>query len=229
MKYAEKQAYVEDLTARLKETPLVMLADYRGVTVSEIDALRRELEKKGVRYEVIKNTLGRRAIEGTDMEDIGQWLTDMTGWVISGDDPIATAKAVRDAIKDLNKAEKFEIKGGYFDGEALDAAAIKKVADLPSREELLVGLLRTIQEGPRQILGVLQAPARDLLYCSRTTRTSWLKTLASDSALAGQTRCAEAALSLPRPRQFPRTHIPSEKSQCPFLRTRSSTSSRTSS
>jgi large subunit ribosomal protein L10 len=98
------------------------------------------------------------------MEGVSQWLSGMTGWVISGDDPIATAKVVRDAIKDLNKAEKFTIKGGFFEGEALDAAAIVKVADLPSREELLVSLLRTLQEGPRQVLGVLQAPARDLLF-----------------------------------------------------------------
>lgn len=171
MNYTEKQAYVEDLSTRLKATPLVMLADYRGVTVAEIDALRRSFEAKGIQYEVIKNTLGRRAIAGTDMEGLGEWLTDMTGWVISGDDPIATAKAVRDTIKDLNKAEKFQIKGGYFDGEALDADAIKKVADLPSKEELLVTLLRTIQEGPRQILGVLQAPARDLLYLLKNYET----------------------------------------------------------
>jgi large subunit ribosomal protein L10 len=171
MNYADKQAYVEDLSARLKDTPLVMLADYRGVTVAEIDALRRTFEAQGIQYEVVKNTLGRRAIEGTDMEGMGQWLTDMTGWVISGEDPIATAKAVRDAIKDLNKAEKFQIKGGFFDGEALGADAIKKVADLPSKEELLVTLLRTIQEGPRQILGVLQAPARDLLYLLKNYET----------------------------------------------------------
>ena len=164
MNQAQKAQFVEELGERLAATPLVMLADYRGVTVAEIDELRRSLEAKGVQYEVIKNTLARRAIAGTDMEDVGQWLTGMTGWVISGEDPIATAKAVRDAIKDLNKADKFEIKGGYFEGEALDSASIQKVADLPSREELLVTLLRTIQEGPRQILGVLQAPGRDLLF-----------------------------------------------------------------
>jgi large subunit ribosomal protein L10 len=171
MNKAQKAEFVADLESRLAEAPLVMLADYRGVTVAEIDAFRRTLEANGVQYEVIKNTLARLAVAETDMEGVSQWLTGMTGWVISGDDPIATAKTVRDAIKDLNKADKFSIKGGFFEGEALDAAAIVKVADLPSREELLVTLLRTIQEGPRQVLGVLQAPARDLLYLLKNYET----------------------------------------------------------
>lgn len=164
MDRTQKAAYVEELSERLARSPFVAVADYRGVSVAEIDAFRRTLEEKGVDYRVIKNTLAKRAIEGTDMEPLGEHLTGMSGWILSGEDPVAAAKVLRDATKDLRKAEKFTIKVGYFDGQALDAAGVQKVADLPSKEELLSLLLRTIQEGPRRVLGVLQAPARDLLY-----------------------------------------------------------------
>ncbi|MEL6344550.1 MAG: 50S ribosomal protein L10 [Myxococcota bacterium] len=164
MNRTQKAELVDALTTRLAETPLIILADYRGVTVKEIDTIRRDLESKGVEYRVVKNTLARRAIQGTDKEPLGELLTGMTGMVISGEDPIATAKAVRDVIKPLNKLEKFIVKGGFFEGDVLDGVAIQKVADLPGREELMVMLLRTIQEGPRQVLGVIQGPARDLVY-----------------------------------------------------------------
>lgn len=167
MNRTQKAELVAALTERLGAAPLIMVADYRGVTVSEIDGIRRSLEKDGIEYKVIKNTLAKRAIAGTEKEGLGELLQNMTGMIISGEDPIGAAKAVREAIKPFEKLDKFKIKGGFFDGDIMDAAAIKKVADLPGREELLVTLLRTMQEGPRQVLGVIQGPARDLLYLLR--------------------------------------------------------------
>ena len=164
MDRTQKVDFVDTLTERMARTPLVILADYRGIPVPRITEFRARIRETGAEYQVIKNTLLRRAIAGTSKEKMGKYLSGMTGVVLSGDDPIATAKSLRDLTKDLQKEEKFVIKGGWFDGDALDAATIQTVADLPSREELLGLLLRTIQEGPRQVLGVLQAPARDLLY-----------------------------------------------------------------
>ena len=164
MNRQQKEELVAELSERLAAAPLVMLADYRGVDVAEISALRNAMGDAGVEYRVAKNTLIKRAIAGTPMEPMGEHLAGMTGLVISGDDPIAAAKALRAATKDLNKDNKFIVKGGFFEGEALDGEAVKKVADLPSREELLVMLLRTIQEGPRQLVSVIQAPGRDLVY-----------------------------------------------------------------
>lgn len=164
MNRTQKAELVDSLSERLKTTPLLIFADYRGVTVPRITALRRQLREQGAEYRVIKNTLLVRAVKGTAKEGIDHLLGGMTGVVLSSDDPIATAKALREMTKDLQKEEKFVIKGGWFDGDALDAATTLKVADLPSREELQSVLLATIQEGPRQMLGVLQAPARDLLY-----------------------------------------------------------------
>jgi len=164
MNRTQKDIVVKDLTARLAEAPLVMLADYRGVTVEEIDVIRRHLEANGVDYRVVKNSLTKLAIADTDKIVMEPMLKGMTGLVISGDDPIATAKIVREAIKPITKLEKFIIKGGFFEGDALDGPAIEKVADLPGKEELFTMLLRTVTEGPRQVLGVIQGPARDLVY-----------------------------------------------------------------
>lgn len=171
MNYQQKVELVEQLSERLQNTPLVVLTDYRGVDVAEINQFRRALEAQGVEYRVIKNTLGRRAVEGTELEGLAEHMSGMTGWVLSGEDPIATAKILRDVTKDLNKKDKLLLKAGFFDGQTLDSAEIKKVADLPSREELLALLLRTLQEGPRQVLGVIQAPARDLLYLLKNYET----------------------------------------------------------
>lgn len=171
MNRTQKVEFVENLSTRLANTPFVVLADYRGISVPEVTAFREQIRASGAEYQVIKNTLLRRAIDGTDKEGLGQFMTGMTGVVLSGEDPIATAKSLRDLTKDLQKEEKFVIKGGWFEGTALDAAAVAQVAELPSREELLSLLLRTIQEGPRQVLGVIQGPARDLLYLLKNYET----------------------------------------------------------
>jgi ribosomal protein L10 len=163
MNVNKKTSLVQSFSDRLNKVPLIVLADYRGVTVAEISEFRNALREQGVRYEVVKNSLARRAIEGTPLEGLNQHLTGMTGWVLSGEDPILAAKTLRDATQALKKAEKFVIKGGFFDGELLDAAAMAKVADLPSKEELYVMLLGLMLKGPRNVLGVLSAPGRDLV------------------------------------------------------------------
>ena len=163
MNRATKETIVNDLKVELAETPLVALIDYRGVTVEQINKVRRKCEEKGIRYVVRKNTLVKKAIEGTDREPLGTHLTGMTGMIIAGEDGVDAAKGIREICKDFQKEGVFNLKGGFFDGDVLNAAQIDKVADYPSKEELLTMLLRTIQEGPRQVLGVIQGPARDLV------------------------------------------------------------------
>ena len=164
MNRTQKAEAVAEFSDRLARAPFVAVADYRGITVEQVNGLRRALEKEGIEYRVIKNTLAKRAIAGSPMEELGTHLTGMCGWVISGEDPVAAAKALRDNVKDLVKAEKFTVKGGYFDGQTLDPAGVAKVADLPSKEELLSLLLRTLQAAPREVMGVIRGPARDLMY-----------------------------------------------------------------
>ncbi len=161
MNRTDKAVIVEEIRTRFAEAPLVVLTDFKGSSVKQMDTLRRTFESKGVRYQVVKNTLARRALEGTEHEALYEFLKGNTGVVFSGEDATDAAKLLREQMKDN---DRIVVKAGFFEGALLDDKGVAAVADLPSREELLVTLLRTLQEGPKQVLGVLQAPARDLLY-----------------------------------------------------------------
>ena len=163
MSRAEKANLVDGLTTRLENAPFVALADYRGITVEEVTALRNKFREAGVHYEVVKNKLAKRAIAGSDKEALNELLVGMTSWIISGEDPIAAAKVLKAETETLVKEEKFTIKGGFFDGEILDSKGVINVAELPSKDELFAMLLGLLQKGPQQVLGVVQAPGRDLV------------------------------------------------------------------
>jgi large subunit ribosomal protein L10 len=90
-------------------------------------------------------------------------LVGMTAWIISGEDPIAAAKVLKAETKNLVKDEVFALKGGFFDGEILDSKGVSDVAELPSKDELFAMLLGLLQKNPQNILGVVQAPGRDLV------------------------------------------------------------------
>lgn len=160
----KKQESLAFLKSNLEEVPLLILVDYEGVSVEDINSIRRSFEAKGIKYIVAKNNIIKKAIEGTSKEDLAPFLKGMTGLVLSGEDGIEAAKVVRGIVKERKKKPGFAVKAGFFDGTVLkNENEVNKVADLPSKEELLATLLRTVQEGPRQILGVIQGPARDLV------------------------------------------------------------------
>ncbi len=173
MNRTQKQAFVEGFQSKVVDAPLLMLADFRGATVEESDGFRRKLEKAGVDFQVVKNTLAKRAVEGTDKEPLAVMFSGMTGVVISGDDPVAAARAVKDA---MGKESKIVVKGAILEGSVLEAAAALGVADMASKEEMLATLLRTMQEAPRQVLGVLSGPGRDLVYLLKNFETKLAET-----------------------------------------------------
>ena len=157
----QKETLVNDLSQAIATAPLVILADYKGATVEETEGVRNKLRENGLRLQVVKNTLMKRAIAETDVEKLSPLLTGMTGVVVSGDDPIASARAVRDA---LDPKGAIKLRAAFFEGDVYEGDAAKAIADLPGRDELMVMLLQTLQAAPRQVLSVMQAPARDLLY-----------------------------------------------------------------
>jgi len=159
-----KVEFLNTLQEKLEASPLVVLVNYEGIGVEDINGIRRRLEEKGISYMVAKNNIIKKAVQGTEREKMIPLLTGMTGLIFSGEDGIETAKTVRDITTERKKNPGFVVKGGFFDGTVLKSdVEVNKVADLPSKEELLSTLLRTVQEGPRQILGVIQGPARDLV------------------------------------------------------------------
>jgi len=161
MNRTDKEQFVAEIRSRFETSPLVILSDWKGSTVDQMNELRRACEPVGVHFQVVKNTLCKRAVEDTDLASLAEHFKGNIGVFFSGEDPTAAAKLYKDRRKEN---DKLVCRAGFFEGTLLDEAGVEAVASLPSREELLVTLLRTMQEGPRQILGVMQGPARDLLY-----------------------------------------------------------------
>lgn len=157
----EKVEVIEDLRGRFAASPFVILADFKGSDPLQMDAIRRKLQPIGVHFRVVKNSLARRAIAGTEKAALDGHFKGNTGVIFSGEDAQGTARLFKELAKDN---EKLVAKAGFFDGSVLAPKEVAAVADLPSRDQLLAMLLGTLQAGPRQVLGLLQAPARDLVY-----------------------------------------------------------------
>jgi large subunit ribosomal protein L10 len=160
MNRTQKAEVVAQFGDSASKSAFVVLTEFRGTKVSEINQLRRDLEKNGMGFRVIKNTLARRAFGSIGFLGLDSHLRGMTGVIIGGADGIASAKILKDLLKPL---QTVQVRAGYFDGGVLQADAVKVVSELPGREELLGMLLATMQEGPRQLVSVIQAPARDLV------------------------------------------------------------------
>jgi large subunit ribosomal protein L10 len=161
MNREQKAAQIDNLHTRFAHTPLVVLTDFKGSKVTEMDAIRRGCERGGVFFQVVKNTLAVRALEGTGKEALADHFRGNIGVMIATEDPIAAAKLLRDQAK---ANANLVVRAGFFEGDLLDGKGVAAIAELPSKEELQATLLATLQQAPRQVLGVLQAPGRDLLF-----------------------------------------------------------------
>jgi large subunit ribosomal protein L10 len=157
----EKVEAVAELKARLDGVKTVVLTEYRGLTVQQLADLRKQLRAVSAEYKVVKNRLARLAIQSSRLEELGRHLTGPTGVVFSKEDPVAVAKALQTFAK-ANQA--LAIKAGYVEGQMLPPAELKALADLPSREQLRARLVGAIQGILSQLVGVLTAPQRDLVY-----------------------------------------------------------------
>lgn len=137
-----KQPIVAEIAEAIKDAQSVVLVDYRGLTVEQDTALRKQLREAGVNYKVYKNTMMNFAFKGTQFEALAPYLEGPSAIAISNAD--ATAPA-RELAKFAKTAPKLEIKGGVVEGNAYDAAGIAQIASIPSREELISKLLGSLQ------------------------------------------------------------------------------------
>jgi large subunit ribosomal protein L10 len=136
-----KKEVVAEVSARLKNAQAVVLAEYRGLPVEDITVLRREARASGVYLRVLKNTLARRAVQGTPFEKLSDQMIGPLAYGIS-DDPVAAAKVLHAYAK---KNEKLVIKGGAMPNYVMSSKEVANLATMPSREELLAKLLGTMQ------------------------------------------------------------------------------------
>ncbi len=160
MDRANKQKTVESLSEKLGSLAAVFAIDYRGIKVSEATEFRRKIRETGGTYRVVKNTLTKRALEGTGLESLEPHLEGMTGLAFTETDPVALAKAIHDFAKDV---PAIAFKGGILDDEAMDEGQFRALASLPSKEALQSQLLSVLQAPIRNLLSVLEAPSRDLI------------------------------------------------------------------
>jgi large subunit ribosomal protein L10 len=149
----EKAAVVTDVSAQAARSQTLAMAEYRGMTVAHLDALRRQARDKGVYLHVLKNTLARRAVAGTPFE-AGQ--AAMVGPLIYGfsEDPVAAAKVIADFAKGN---DKLVIKAGVYAGRALDVDGVKQLASIPSREVLIAQVAGLLKSPIQRLAGVLAA------------------------------------------------------------------------
>ncbi|MCA8290398.1 50S ribosomal protein L10 [Burkholderia vietnamiensis] len=151
----DKQAVVAEVAAQVAKAQTVVLAEYRGIAVGDLTKLRAKAREQQVYLRVLKNTLARRAVEGTPFAPLAE---QMTGPLIYGisEDAIAAAKVVNDFSKGN---EKLVIKAGSFDGKVMDKAGVQALASIPSREELLSKLLFVMQSPVSRFARALAALA----------------------------------------------------------------------
>ena len=135
MNRTEKQQLVDELSEKIKGAKALYYTDFTGLNVKRMTELRRRLKKAGVEYVVIKNTLALRAVNESGL--VGERLRGPTGIVVATD-PVAGAKILSDFAKEFE--QKPAVKGGMFDGRSIDADQVKKLASMPSREQMLAEL-----------------------------------------------------------------------------------------
>jgi large subunit ribosomal protein L10 len=161
MDRSEKERLVGELTERLKATETMIVADYRGLTVTEIDELRTKLREHGARFSVVKNTLTKRAAESAGVDALLALLEGPTAIAFLEADgvPVAVAKALDDAAK----TAVLIIKGGLLDGAEIAADDVKRLAKLPPADTLRAQLVSALAGSLTTVVGLFAAPMRDIV------------------------------------------------------------------
>ncbi|WP_397536585.1 50S ribosomal protein L10 [Rummeliibacillus pycnus] len=148
-----KQTVVQEIADKFKSAASVVVVDYRGLSVSQVTELRKQLREAGVEFKVYKNTLVRRATAEVGHEELNEVLTGPNAIAFSNEDVVAPARIINDFAK---ANEQLEIKAGLIEGTYASVEEVKALAELPSREGLL-----------SMLLSVLQAPMRNLALVTK--------------------------------------------------------------
>jgi large subunit ribosomal protein L10 len=161
VKKDDKERLVAELTERLRTTETLLVADYRGLTMPQIDELRTKLLEHGARFAVVKNTLTRRAAEAAGTDTLLALLEGPTAiaFLESGGDPLAVAKALVDAARETRV---LEVRGGLFEGRPIEPSEIESLAKLPPVDVLRGQVLGAITAPLTAIVGLFTAPLQDL-------------------------------------------------------------------
>jgi large subunit ribosomal protein L10 len=160
----QKKAVVDEVSAQLAGAQAIIVAENRGLAVGDVTRLRATARKEGVYLRVVKNTLVRRAVAGTPFEGLSERLVGPLMYGISRD-PVAAAKVLNEFAR---TNDKLAIKGGALPNYVMDAAGVKALATMPSREELL-----------SKLLGTMQAPIAQFVRTLNEVPTKFVRALAA--------------------------------------------------
>ncbi len=152
---------VEALKVRLGTAKTAVLTEYRGLTVQQLSDLRKQLKGASAEYKIVKNRLAKLAVKGSALDALGTHLKGPTGLVFTKQDPVAVAKALQTFVR---TNPQLTIKLGLVEGKVLQPGDLKALADLPSKEQLRSRIVWALQGPMAQIVSLLQAPQRELVY-----------------------------------------------------------------
>jgi large subunit ribosomal protein L10 len=208
VKKEDKERVVSDLTERLKSTETLLVADYRGLTMPQIDDLRTKLLEHGARFAVVKNTLTRRAAEAAGSDALLALLEGPTAiaFLESDGDPVAVAKALVDAARDTRV---LALRGGMLEGRPVEPEEIESLAKLPPADVLRGQVLGAITAPLTGIVALFTAPLQDL-YGLIDARIEQLQAQGEADAQTGESQAEEAAAEPEAPTE---TETPEETTE----------------
>jgi large subunit ribosomal protein L10 len=176
-----KQKDLEALTQSLQSAKSAMVVSFAGLSVSKDQEFRNTLRTAGAKYQVVKNTLARRAVKDTQFEQAADSFKGVTAIAWTDGDPVVLSKAMSKFMKD--NADIYTFKSGVIDGKLIDATQLSTIASLPSKEELISKLLFVLNAQAQRIVTVINAVPRDLAVVIKQI---------GDKAPAGAAPAAEA-------------------------------------
>jgi len=159
---AEKEQALQELTSTFQSVDTAILVDYKGMNVPQVTELRRQLRAARAQYQVVKNTIAKRASHGTKLSSLESHFEGTTAIAYTGDDAVALAKALTTFMKGAPTLT-LKIKAAVVQGRAIQPAEVTDLASLPGKPELYAKLLFVLQAPMQQVVSVLAAAPRDLM------------------------------------------------------------------
>ena len=155
----EKEAAIQELKSNIENSSIAIMSQYQGITVAEVTELRTKLRAENVTFKVFKNNLAKRALDELDLSEVIEFMSGPTVWAFC-EDAVTPARILKEFANEVNVVS---MRGGILDGRPVDAATLDRLADLPSREQLLAQVVGTIALPLRNLVGVLSAVPRSMV------------------------------------------------------------------
>ena len=162
MNRTEKQGAIREIQEVIQQNGAFYLVDFKGLKVKDISTLRDRVRETSGSFRVVKNTLLRKASEGTDLSAAVEWMEGPTALAWAGNDPVPLAKVLVEFAKEN---QNLKVKGAVLDGQSVTAAAVEELSRLPGLEGIRAQLIGLLQAPAAKLATILQTPARNVAVC----------------------------------------------------------------